>query len=331
MFLVAAGGLLAAAATAIICLVVWTRRESRRPRVVCLMYHRLVKREAFERISGTERIFTLPSELFDAQIGHLKARGYRFLNADEALDFASGRLRLDGEGVLVTFDDGCRSVMTEALPILRRHGACATLFVTTDPDAYVFKLGDASDPRMSDEELSELDGPVIRLESHAVSHRPLRGMSEAEIEGELRDSKAHLERLTGRAIGHLAIPGNWYDDRVLRIARATGYRSVWCSRPGGVHPGASPLGLPRVNVEGLLDLDRFDALLLPGGLAQRRLIGAVKSAPGRLLGPRAWQPIRRAVLRCVPGGFMSFRRWKIAIGVLCLLVILLAVLFFAAG
>ncbi|MBN2445613.1 MAG: polysaccharide deacetylase family protein, partial [Phycisphaerae bacterium] len=144
--------------------------ESRRCRVVCLMYHRLVSREAYERQRGTEEtVFSLPADAFEEQIVHLKQAGYTFLTPDDVRRVALGERVVDGPAVLLTFDDGCVSVDRVARPVLEKHGARGTVFVTTDPRAYVFGRGDGDERRLTDEELRGLDGDTVNVESHGVT------------------------------------------------------------------------------------------------------------------------------------------------------------------
>ncbi len=293
--------------------------ESRRPRVICLMYHRFADRDVCHRLHGTERVYTLPIEDFEAQLRHLHAAGYTFLAPAEVREFVAGERTPPQPAVLITIDDGCLSVLEKALPALKRHQAKATVFVTTDLDSYVFSLGAAGDRRMTDDELRTADGDVLHVESHAVTHRPLRGLSDDEIARELGDSRRELQRILARPIEYLAIPGNWYDRRVMELARREGYRAVWCSKPGGVRSGADPFGLRRINIEGTLDLDGFTAALTPWGLTQRRIVFAVKSLPARILGPKLWLPIRAVVMRCLPGGHVTFARWRAVLLVLLLI------------
>ena len=294
--------------------------ESRRPRVICLMYHRLADAEAYGRTAGTERIFTLPDDEFERQIAHLAGAGYTFVTPNDVRRFVAGELVLPDPSVLITFDDGCVSVDRIARPILARHGARGTVFVTTDPDSYVFGLG--GDRRLTDEELLAGDGDTIGFESHAVSHRPLRGMPDAEIRRELAESKQELERILSREVRYLAIPGNWFDRRVMQIARAAGYHAVWCSHPGKTRVGADPFGLPRINVEGHLTGPQFAAAIRPFGIVQRRLVSLIKRTPGRLLGPRYWLPLRRVIMRCIPGGYVTTRRILAGAGVVVVLGVL---------
>lgn len=300
--------------------------ERRKPRLVCLMYHRFAPLAEYQRTERSERIFTVAAEHFDRQLAHLKESGYTFVSADQARSFAAGELVLPTPSVLLTFDDGCLSAYELALPILRRHGAYATMFVTTDPRSYVFKLPDRADRRLTDDELRSADGDTLRIESHGVTHRPLSGLGEEDIRHELSESRRVLSRLLSRDVAYFAIPGNWYNEQVMRMARQVGYRAVWCSNPGAVRPGSSLFGLPRVNVEGTMTLRQFASAIRPWGTAWRRWVSAFKRAPRRLLGPRLWLPVRAVLLHLVPGQYLSARRMLAGAGLLAAVVIVLTLL-----
>lgn len=287
-------------------------QEHRRPRVLCLMYHRLASTEDYGRSQGTERVFTLPADVFEEQVAYLKQAGYSFVTPDAVRRFVFGEMQLPDRSVMLTFDDGCRSVDQIARPILARYGACATTFVTTDPNSYVFAQSGPEHRRLMDGELRQADGEVMRFESHAVSHRPLSGMRDEEIRRELADSKKELERVLGREVSYLAIPGNWFDRRVMRIAREVGYRAVWCSNPATVRRGDNPYRLPRINIEGHLAANQFAAAISPLGIATRRLVSLIKRTPGRVLGPACWERLRKVFFRCIPGGYVSTQRVLVA-------------------
>lgn len=298
--------------------------ELRKPRVMCLMYHRLADRDTWKRARGTERIFTLPADEFDRQLAYLKQQGFSFLSPEDVHAYVMGEKNLSDPSVLVTFDDGCQSVLHHAQPILEKHGARATVFVTTDPESYVFHDLGSSDPRMTDEELQQLDKGVVQCESHCVTHQPLRAMSDKKIRWELAESKRELERVVGQPVRFLAVPGNWFDRRVMRIAREVGYEAVWYSFPGITRRRVSVWGLPRINVEGLATLDGFASSICPWGIIQRRIVSLIKRVPGRLLGPRFWLPLRKIILSVMPGRYLSFRRIAIGAAILVLLTLLAA-------
>lgn len=308
-----------AALTAVTYLVAVFSVECRRPWVVCLMYHRFATREEYRKRQGTERIFTIPVESFDQQIRHLKDSGYTFVTPEQVRRCAVGEAQLPHPSVLLTIDDGCMSIYQHAIPVLRKYGARATVFVTTDPASYVFQEACGGERRLTDNELRQADGDCLQFESHAVTHRPLRGMSEELIRHELAESKRQLDAVLLRPVSYLAIPGNWFDDNVMRIAREVGYKAVWCSKPGGVRAGSDLFGLPRVNVEGQLTIGQFASAITPWGVTVRRLLASIKTLPAQLLGPRVWLPIRRAILRFVPGNYLSVRRLLTAAGVLAMI------------
>lgn len=75
---------------------------------------------------------TVPWQLFDAQLRALRRFGYRSVFLREYMDIAlAGRLERE-RVVSLTFDDGYLDNWVFAAPLLRKHGFCATVFVSTD-------------------------------------------------------------------------------------------------------------------------------------------------------------------------------------------------------
>jgi peptidoglycan/xylan/chitin deacetylase (PgdA/CDA1 family) len=252
------------------------RTELTAPRLVCLMYHRFVTPQEYARLSGSERIYSISIDRFESQLRFLRRAGYRSVGLDEALAFLRGRRQASGPEVLVTIDDGCRSVLTFARPLLKKHGFRATLFITTDPRAYVFHPVEPGRARLTDDEIRALDPSVFDVQSHAVTHCDLRNLPNAQLRAELCDSRNTLQRLVGRPVRCLAVPGNWYDRRVLLFARRAGYEAVFVSDPGTNQPGCDLLRLRRLTVAGSLGESAFAELVSPRGAARRRLAHALR-------------------------------------------------------
>lgn len=232
-----------------------------RDRVLCLMYHRFVFPQEYAALSGDERIYSIPVDRFEQQLAELQRQGFRAIDTADAVAFANGKASLRDPSVLITIDDGNRSVLTLAEPLLRKYGLRATLFVTTDPAAFVFDPARPDQARLTDDEIRSIDPTVIDVQAHGVTHRPLRDLSDDELKHELRDARKALGLLTGRPVVYLAIPGNWYDDRVLKFARRAGYEAVFVSDKGQIRPGSDLFRLPRHIVQGYKSLHGFRQLL----------------------------------------------------------------------
>ncbi|TIL40008.1 polysaccharide deacetylase family protein [Mesorhizobium sp.] len=91
-----------------------------------LMLHRITATP--EKPDGVNRHLNIAPEFLDAVIADMKAHGYAFVTLDEAIE----RIKAGGKGgqfAAITADDAYRDNMTEALPVLERHGAPITIYV----------------------------------------------------------------------------------------------------------------------------------------------------------------------------------------------------------
>ncbi len=72
----------------------------------------------------------LNTEVLDQNLQEF-AKYYNFVSLPDAVDMVEGIRPWVKNPMVLTFDDGYRNNLTEALPILRKHGAQASLFVAT--------------------------------------------------------------------------------------------------------------------------------------------------------------------------------------------------------
>ena len=235
--------------------------RSREPAVLATMYHRFVPPEEYGGLSGDERIYSIGTDQFEAQLAELRHCGIRSLSLAEVLDHATGRAPVTGPSVFMTIDDGNRSVLTLAQPLLIKYGMRATLFITTDASACVFDPHRPDQARLSREEIQRLDPMVFDVGAHGATHRPLRELSDSELSAELTTSRGKLERWLGRPVLSMAVPGNWYDDRVLRFARTAGYEAVFTSDRGLIMEGSDLYRLSRFTIQGYKKLEGFRRLI----------------------------------------------------------------------
>ena len=149
----------------------------------------------------------------------------------------NGPLKTNVHYVGVTFDDGFRCVIENALPELIKRGIPATIFVPTEylgrhPE-WVNDLDykERNEIVMTSEQLLELPSRLISIGSHSVTHRQIPYLTEEEARKELNRSRKELEFLLGREIKHFSFPYGSYDMKVVKLACEAGYERVFTNLP----------------------------------------------------------------------------------------------------
>jgi peptidoglycan/xylan/chitin deacetylase (PgdA/CDA1 family) len=231
----------------------------------------------------------IPEPALRAQLVLLRRRGYVGLTAAEAERRRQDRTR----AVVVTFDDGFRSVL-RAKPILDEVGFPATVFAVTSfvesGEPLRWPGLERSEESLGWPELELLREAGWEVGSHTVSHRLLPDLDDADLERELVDSRATIERRLG-SCKTLAYPYGRADERTAAAAARAGYRAAFTlSR---AHRPDEPLRRPRL---GLRSVDcglRLRLRLSPAAaLARRSRPAAGASALRRAMLPRPdWLPV----------------------------------------
>ena len=130
----------------------------------------------------------------------------------------------------VTFDDGNASDLTLALPALLERGMTGQFFVVVE------RIGEAD--YLEAENLHALLETGMGIGLHGMSHRPWRGLPEAELQEELVEAKQRLESQFDLGVTTAACPFGSYDRRVLKTLRLAGFRTVFTSDGGYASPGS---------------------------------------------------------------------------------------------
>jgi peptidoglycan/xylan/chitin deacetylase (PgdA/CDA1 family) len=94
------------------------------------MFHRVLK-EDDPRWETALPSWTLADDVFDECLAFFK-RHYALVTLDDVKASFEGARRLPPRSLLITFDDGFADNSDYALPLLRKHGAPATVFISSD-------------------------------------------------------------------------------------------------------------------------------------------------------------------------------------------------------
>jgi hypothetical protein len=200
---------------------------------------------------------------FARQLQYMSRHG-EFISLDEAVSILTSGESIDGNYFCITFDDGFKNNVTNAVPILLDNDASAAFFLVTDlidSDIYkdrerlveffdhgktLMEFLDWVDCRMMSDA-----GMVIG--SHTVHHAKLSELDESAIINELTKSKTTIEKKLGRPCVHFCapfgIPMRDFDpERDPELVRQSGYLSMLTTQRGANRKGGSPFLIKRDHV-----------------------------------------------------------------------------------
>jgi peptidoglycan/xylan/chitin deacetylase (PgdA/CDA1 family) len=182
-----------------------------------LMYHSVgrCERDPFQ--------VTVRPDRFAGQLRWLRRAGWRGVAMRELL-----RARAAGTAdrlVGLTFDDGYADFVTEAMPLLARHGFTATVFVLAG------RLGgdnawDRPGPRkalMTAADVRRTAEAGMEIGSHGLMHRPLPAADPPALTAEVGTSRATLRALSGQDVTGFCYPYGKAGAREVAAVRAAGY------------------------------------------------------------------------------------------------------------
>ena len=164
----------------------------------------------FHSISSTNRLAlsTVKKNKLKAILSNLKASGYTPLTIEEAFfQRSETAVTHSRRPILLTFDDGCRSFYTQALPLLEEMNIKTTIF----PVAGFLGLSSSWDvmpsfKHLSKSEVKEISALGHEIGSHSLTHADFSYLRPADLTKELNDSKNILEDIVGKKVSSLSFP-----------------------------------------------------------------------------------------------------------------------------
>lgn len=251
-------------------------------------------------------------ERLDAHLNYL-VRRYELLSLDSLVEaITTGNWGgVTRPSIVITFDDGHRGNMA-LIPVFDRYGLTPVVYLATGSvesgrfwflesgiDRERLKLLPTSErlalieqqrtrqttqrQALTPEEVRELS-EYVDFGSHTVTHPILPLCLDDEAEAEIRDSRDHVQNLTGRPCVHFSYPNGDYSPRDVLFVRRSGYVSGRTADVGWSRRTTDPYRLPIVSLG-----DHASVNMLAAHLA------------GALFLKRAVRRSRRVMRRIHPG------------------------------
>ena len=203
---------------------------------------------------------TVPTSVFAEQMALLADFGYTPVTLAAVRDHYVRGAALPPGAVLITFDDGYRDNLRNALPILRQHGYPAVIFVPIGfldsdrplPHEEALRTLGVRNETVGWDELAALEAGGITIGSHGIGHRPVSELDPGEAAREIALSKLRLEERLGHEVDAYAfVKGSRADYRPehVSLVQQAGYKLGFTSVSGANGPATDRYRLRRYNVE----------------------------------------------------------------------------------
>ena len=209
---------------------------------------------------------------FEAKIKYLASIG-TFLSSADVLAILRSEKPLDNRFFHLSFDDGFRNIITNALPVLREHGVPATFFVPTKLISAGFErasnycLNVTHYPRVIElatwDDLAKAQEHGLEIASHTRTHARFTEISgsNTQLKDEIFGSKEDLEEHLGRPCSYISWPygsAGDADASSINVVKRAGYEACFGAYRGRVEPGKTdPYSIPRHHFEAHWPLTHF--------------------------------------------------------------------------
>ncbi len=218
--------------------------------VPVLVYHKFSK--------NTSDLMTVWEAAFEEQMAYLKRNGYRVITLDDLFAYLDRKRPIPRKSVVITFDDGWRTMYEIAYPILKKYGYPATLFVYTD----LIHSGSTS---LSWDMIREMARNGIDVQCHSKTHRSL-GKIEGEetfqeyfeaIRAELVESARIIKKQLNKDVKYLAYPFGDTNSLLIAVAGKLGFQGALTVVRAGNPFFADDFRVGRAMIYGNFDLREF--------------------------------------------------------------------------
>ena len=218
-------------------------------RVTVLGYHDFSStKDATEMLISTAK--------FRRQMQAIKDLGLNVISLEDFTAWKRGEKTIGDRSVLITIDDGWKSIYTDAFPILKEMGFPFTIFLYTN---YINGGSNA----LTTEMIKEMQKHGCSIGSHSISHpypaavKSERAKGEAAfkayLQKEMGQSRKSLQKQFGGDILCYAYPGGFVTGEMLPIAVEQGYECLFTVLPGKTTRSTSNFTIPRYIILGTHD------------------------------------------------------------------------------
>lgn len=218
-------------------------------RVAVLGYHDFSEKER-------ETAMRIRTSKFRKQMETIRTLGIPVIPMADFIAWKDSGKAIPEKAIVITMDDGWKSVYTDAYPILKEFGYPFTIYLYKN---YVDGGGKALTTAM----IREMMANGANIGSHSVSHpfpQEIKALRKRGAEAfdkflavEMGESKRFLEAKFGQPVVTFAYPGGYFTEEMLVKGTEIGYTHLFTVQPGKVKRSVANNVLPRYVILGNYD------------------------------------------------------------------------------
>ena len=214
------------------------------PGVTVLIYHRF----------GEDKYPTtnISVERFREQMEFLKSNDYTVIPLGQLVQFLGQGTKLPERAVVISIDDGYKSVYENAWPVLKEYDYPFTVFL------YAKATENKHWNYLSWSQVKEMKDAGVEFQNHGFAHKHMafkpEGMDMEEYKSWIRADLAVSTRILSEELEErprfFAVPYGEYSETVLDEVRLFGYEAILLQDPGSVSKETDPFAIPREPILG---------------------------------------------------------------------------------
>lgn len=206
---------------------------------------------------------------FKKHINYLLKSGFTFITPQEFEDYFYKNVALPKKSILLTFDDGCKSVM-EIVDFLKAKNITPIAFVLSDVEnADTKQIGINEKKLMSIKDVMFLKQNGLIVGCHSATHSDFHTLS--DIEEETSKAVKSLAKKLKQDIKYFAYPRGRYTQEIQKQLKTCGIQLAFSMDDGIIDSTTDKYAIPRIAFTGSHSFEEFRYSYSPTVIAMRRI------------------------------------------------------------
>lgn len=231
---------------------------------VILLYHHVAE--------DTPPSTSISPANFESHLIHLRDNEYNVIPLDLMIESLTNGTSLPEKAVVISFDDGYRSIYDTAFPLLEAFDYPFTLFLSTEP------IDRGQSNYMSWDQVREMANSAAIIANHMVDHPYMLELKDGEstelwlqrLRLNLLLAEQRIEDETGHSYRYLAYPYGEYNPAIKELLQEENFIG-FAQNSGSIGPSSDFLALPRFPLASIyanLDTAKIKFSTLPFKVSQ---------------------------------------------------------------